>query len=66
MRDPERIDYVLEVLGRAWKSVPDYRLCQLMVNMFGKDPFYVEDDEVARLLELFANGGWRQPEGLEQ
>ncbi len=56
MRDQERIDQILEILGRAWMTVPDYRLCQLMVNLFGTDPFYVEDDAVARTLELFADG----------
>ena len=65
MRDPERIDHILEILGRAWKTVPDYRLCQLMVNLFCIDPFYVEDDKVVLTLELFTEGRWRQEEGLE-
>ena len=58
MRDPERIDHILEILGRAWKTVPDYRLCQFMVLLFGKDPFHVDDDEVCKTLELFAAGRW--------
>ena len=40
IRYPERIDQILEIMGRAWKTVPDYRLRQLMVNLFGTDPFY--------------------------
>lgn len=66
MRDPERIDHILEVLGRAWKTVPDYRLCQLMVNLFGTDSFYVEDDTVAQTLEQFAEGVRAKEEDLEQ
>ena len=65
MRDPQRIDQILEILGRAWKTVPDYRLCQLMVNLFGTDPFYVEDDKVAQTLEMFAEGSWRKEQDLE-
>ena len=65
MRDPERIDYILEILRRAWKTVPDYRLCQLIVNLFGEDPFYVEDDKVAQTLELFTEGDWGKEKDLE-
>lgn len=45
MRDPNRIDIVLEELRKKWKANPDWRLCQLIVNATDrKDPFYVEDD----------------------
>ena len=65
IRYPERIDQILEIMGRAWKTVPDYRLCQLMVNLFGTDPFYVEDDKVAQTLEMFAEGSWRKVQDLD-
>ncbi len=66
MSDPERIDHILEILGRAWKTVPDYRLCQLMVNLFGTDLFNVEDDKVAQTLKMFAEGSWRKEQELER
>ena len=53
MRDPNRIDPLLELLGRAWKADPDLRLGQLITNaasMGGwtnrNDVFNVEDDLV--------------------
>lgn len=30
MRDPERIDEILELIGRIWKNHPDLRFQQLM------------------------------------
>jgi hypothetical protein len=32
MRDPERIDRILEKLGKIWKLVPDQRLGQILEN----------------------------------
>ncbi len=32
MRDPKRIDEMLKLLERAWKSQPDLRLGQLIAN----------------------------------
>lgn len=46
MRDKNRIDPFLEKLGEAWKKVPDWRFGQLIVNVLGEDPFYIEDDKV--------------------
>lgn len=52
MRDPKRIDYILELLGKGWKTQPDLRFCQLMINLshyiISNDLFYLEDDEFAR------------------
>lgn len=51
-RDPDRIDPIIELLRAEWKANPDLRFGQLVVNLFGEDPFYVEDDVVAvRLAE---------------
>lgn len=50
-RDPARIDSVLTALRFYWNRNPDLRLGQIVVNMVGnRDPFYVEDDEMAGLL----------------
>lgn len=53
MRDPNRIPVVLDALRTYWEEHPDWRLCQLVVNVAerGNDPFYVEDD--AFLANLF-------------
>lgn len=49
MRDPKRIDKILEIIGDTWKQYPDQRFCQLLVNIgiipYGpNDNFNVEDD----------------------
>jgi uncharacterized protein YihD (DUF1040 family) len=54
MRDPNRIDRVINELKKFWKSAPDLRLCQLLTSAArsadwnNNDLFYLEDD---RLLE---------------
>lgn len=58
MRDPERIDKVLEKIKQLWKQVPDWRLGQLIVNLnkhsgFGNDAFYIEDDKLIESIEEF-------------
>lgn len=50
MRDPKRIDRMLQSLGRIWKTMPDLRLSQLLANansggLFDK-AFYYEDDKL--------------------
>lgn len=52
MRDPNRIADFMDELERAWSRVPDWRFGQLVVNVLGADPFYVEDDKA---LEKFKN-----------
>jgi uncharacterized protein YihD (DUF1040 family) len=49
MRDPARIDTVLEALRLAWQQDPDLRLGQLVVNAVRPaspcpELFHVEDD----------------------
>lgn len=51
MRDPARINRIIERLRRYWLANPDLRLTQIVVNAVGpSDPaphiFYVEDDVV--------------------
>lgn len=53
MRDPKRIDRILEQLGCAWKASPDLRLVQLLhgyTQAFrnGRDGFNYEDDDLER------------------
>lgn len=54
MRDPNRIDYILELLGKGWKAHPDLRFCQLMEilkhYMNVDDCFYIEDDQFAQAI----------------
>ena len=33
VRDPARIDRVLEALGAYWRANPDLRLCQIIGNL---------------------------------
>ena len=58
MRNPERIEKVVDAVRDAWKQVPEWRLGQLIVNISRaagySDPFFMEDD---RLLEMITMGG---------
>jgi hypothetical protein len=57
MRDPKRIDKILEMLGTLWKEHPDQRFFQLCVNFTPlvyyktQDPWFYEDDELFKALE---------------
>ena len=54
MMDPNRIPRVLELLEKAWKEVPDWRLGQLIENiardMGWDDAYYMEDDDLEKEL----------------
>lgn len=54
MRDPNRIPIVLDLLEKAWKEVPDWRLGQLIENiardMGWNDAYYMEDDDLEKEL----------------
>ena len=55
MRDPARIDRILEAIRARWKVTPDMRLGQLLCALSPKfdSAFYYEDDaleaDLARL-----------------
>lgn len=59
VRDPARINRILEKLRRYWHSKPDLRLGQIVVNLTppefvhigGADPFNVEDDRFEEALD---------------
>ena len=48
MRDPNRINRVLNTIRRVWHLLPDWRLGQLVCNLAREggmwDSFYMEDD----------------------
>ena len=59
-RDPERIEEVLYKLGKLWKTVPDWRLGQLLYNLKqnvkpDSDIYYLEDynlvEQIDKMLE---------------
>ena len=54
MRYPQRIPRVLDLLEKAWKEVPDWRLGQLIENiardMGWNDAYYMEDDDLEKEL----------------
>lgn len=53
MRDPKRIDVILQKMGEIWKEVPDMRFFQFMhalsysvLDDFNiEDLFYLEDED---------------------
>lgn len=45
MRNPKRIDVIIEELRSLWKTNSDLRFCQMFMNIVNSpDPFYMEDD----------------------
>ena len=58
MRDPSRINRILDVIRRIWIKNPDLRLTQMILNVGGdnEDIFFLEDDELAeRLVALYSD-----------
>ena len=63
MRDPKRISKMLERLQKIWEAHPDYRLGQLLENVFPNRPGYpetysrpmhhIEDEMLIETLEKF-------------
>ena len=53
MRDPERIDVIIEKLRAVWKKNPDLRITQLLWALARSNYtfFYVEDDFVEKRLD---------------
>lgn len=56
MRDPKRIDSVMEILREAWTLSPDLRFNQLInaINK-GEDCFYDEDDAFIEKVKEWIN-----------
>lgn len=58
MRDPKRIELVLNKLNEFWQYVPDWRFGQLVCNlqkMRENDLFYMEDEELIHFLDGLIN-----------
>ena len=53
MRDPKRIDAMLEVLRAIWTRHPDLRLGQIIMIAGEKSVFYCPDDEMLESLKKF-------------
>ena len=54
MRDPKRIDEILELIGKIWKASPDLRLLQLLSNVTGlENGYYLEDDAFLEQLRAY-------------
>lgn len=52
MRNPERIDKILQEISRIWHKYPDLRLGQLIGNVLeGTNLYYVEDDGLVNALK---------------
>ena len=51
MRDPKRIDELLNTVKTVWEQYPDMRFGQLVVNVLGVDPFYIEDDIILKAFQ---------------
>lgn len=54
MREPDRIETVLDCIRDIWYDYPDLRLCQLLENIKPnnlKDMYYIEDDDLCKLLQ---------------
>ena len=55
MRDPARIDRMLELIRKVWYDEPDLRLTQLIMNelRMNSDPYYVEDETLEDALKAY-------------
>jgi uncharacterized protein YihD (DUF1040 family) len=55
MRNPKRIDEILGTLSKIWKSNPDMRFGQLLINLgIAQDTartWNIEDDELETYIE---------------
>ena len=57
MRDPKRIDIILQEIGAIWHKYPDMRLGQLIGNVLeGQSLYYVEDDSLVKALKDMYEG----------
>ena len=57
MRDPKRIDVILQEIGAIWHKYPDMRLGQLIGNALeGPSLYYVEDDSLVKALKDMYEG----------
>jgi len=55
MRDPKRINRIIELIRGIWHTQPDIRLTQLIINALAinQDPYHVEDDILEEKLKEY-------------
>jgi uncharacterized protein YihD (DUF1040 family) len=55
VRDPKRINRILERIREIWVENPDLRLTQLIMNALNmnQDPYYVEDEHLENCLNEY-------------
>jgi uncharacterized protein YihD (DUF1040 family) len=65
MRDPQRIDRILNLIAVIWRRNPDLRLGQLLLTHAGfeGDIYYYEDDRTEQKLTQYIMGINRKEEG---
>ena len=58
MRSIKRIKPFLQILEKAWETVPDWRFGQLVCNLqraIQNDGFYIEDDQMLDVIKAYFN-----------
>ena len=64
MRDPNRIDGILNTVSKLWKLVPDWRLGQLVCNVAREagyfDAFHIEDDKLVEVINKWVSEAERE------
>jgi len=51
MKDPKRIEKIIELVKEIWLKHPNLRLTQLIANGFeAKDLYYVDDEKLEKAL----------------
>jgi len=55
MRDPNRIEPIIQLIKEIWYTYPDLRLTQLIMNALkmNQDPYYVEDEKLHKALKEY-------------
>lgn len=69
LRNPERIDSVIDLLRETWKKLPHWRLNQLIINAAAADltepsldeVYRMEDDAMAARLSAIYNASHSPP-----
>ena len=54
MRDPKRIDRILDKVKKLWQEYPDYRFGQMVWNLssgIDSNIFHIEDDLMETLID---------------
>ena len=58
MRDPKRIEPMLDLIRKIWTTDPDLRLMQLLGNLYtGGREYYIEDADLEKALRKYYFGG---------